>query len=104
MPVRGRLFRARNSSRPGRRPPLGRSPITASVRIAEAVGSLAAKNGPLRAVIETPKGSRAKYAFDTERDAFELATVLSEGIDYHRLDDKTFGPLGIHGPHRVEKL
>lgn len=156
-----------------------------------------ANSGALRAVIETPKGSRNKYAYDPESDAFALATVLPEGmsfpfdfgfipstlaadgdpvdvlvlldapvppgcilecrllgviearqkekgkpwirndrliavarharahnavkalrelprptlrdieaffVDYNRLDDKKFRPLGVHGPHRAEKL
>lgn len=42
----------------------------------------AAKSGALRGVIETPKGSRNKYAYDTDSDAFELATVLPEGMSF----------------------
>jgi inorganic pyrophosphatase len=41
-----------------------------------------AKSGALRAVIETPKGSRNKYTYDTDSDAFELATVLPEGMSF----------------------
>jgi inorganic pyrophosphatase len=40
------------------------------------------KSGALRAVIETPKGSRNKYAYDPESDAFGLATVLPEGMSF----------------------
>ena len=38
------------------------------------------KSGALRAVIETPKGSRNKYAYDPGADAFALRTVLPEGM------------------------
>jgi inorganic pyrophosphatase len=34
----------------------------------------------LRVVIETPKGSRNKFKFDTEIGAYSLSTVLSEGM------------------------
>jgi inorganic pyrophosphatase len=36
----------------------------------------------LRAVIETPKGSRNKYRYDPSCDCFELATVLPEGMNF----------------------
>jgi inorganic pyrophosphatase len=39
-----------------------------------------ADSGDLRAVIETPKGSRNKYRYDPECDCFELATALPEGM------------------------
>ena len=38
------------------------------------------KEGHLRVVIETPKGSRNKYDYDPECDCLELATVLPEGM------------------------
>lgn len=41
-----------------------------------------AKRGDLRAVIETPKGSRNKYRYDSECDCFELATTLPEGMAF----------------------
>jgi inorganic pyrophosphatase len=34
----------------------------------------------LRIVIETPRGSRAKYSYDPECDCMELSTVLPEGM------------------------
>src|SRR5271166_3514779 len=34
----------------------------------------------IRVVIETPKGSRNKYAFDLEQRVFELKTVLPAGM------------------------
>jgi Inorganic pyrophosphatase len=36
----------------------------------------------LRAVIETPKGSRNKYRYDPDCDCFELATTLPEGMAF----------------------
>src|SRR5436190_2069564 len=39
-------------------------------------------DGELTVVIETPKGSRNKYAFDPERDVFELKKVLPAGMSF----------------------
>jgi len=36
----------------------------------------------IRVVIETPKGSRNKYAFDPEEKIFELKKVLPAGMDF----------------------
>jgi inorganic pyrophosphatase len=36
----------------------------------------------IRVVIETPKGSRNKYAFDPEEKVFELTKVLPAGMDF----------------------
>src|SRR6476619_1258992 len=36
----------------------------------------------LRVVIETPKGSRNKFAFDSEQDIFELKKVLPTGMAF----------------------
>ena len=36
----------------------------------------------LRVVIETPKGSRNKYAFDAKEKVFELKKVLPAGMDF----------------------
>ncbi len=36
----------------------------------------------LRVVIETPKGSRNKYAFDPKEKVFELKKVLPAGMDF----------------------
>src|ERR1700755_3487205 len=36
----------------------------------------------LRVVIETPKGSRNKYAFDPDEKVFELKKVLPAGMDF----------------------
>ena len=36
----------------------------------------------VRVVIETPKGSRNKYAFDAEEKVFVLKTVLPTGMDF----------------------
>jgi inorganic pyrophosphatase len=38
------------------------------------------KEGDLLAVIETPKGSRNKYAYNADLQAFELKTVLPRGM------------------------
>ena len=40
------------------------------------------KSGDLRAVIETPKGSRNKYRYDSTCDCFELATTLPDGMAF----------------------
>jgi inorganic pyrophosphatase len=40
------------------------------------------KTGDCAAVIETPKGSRNKYDFDTECEAFRLGGVLPEGSTF----------------------
>lgn len=36
----------------------------------------------LRVVIETPRGSRYKYAFDVETKALELKTMLARGLSF----------------------
>src|SRR5438270_4929984 len=36
----------------------------------------------LTVVVETPKGSRNKYAFDPEQEVFELKKVLPEGMSF----------------------
>jgi inorganic pyrophosphatase len=38
--------------------------------------------GAIRAIIETPQGSRNKYAFNPEERIFELSKVLPEGMDF----------------------
>jgi inorganic pyrophosphatase len=40
------------------------------------------KSGDYRAVIETPKGSRNKYRYDSSCRCFELATTLPEGMAF----------------------
>src|SRR5689334_24550362 len=37
------------------------------------------KNDVLNAIVETPKGSRSKYAFDPEHSLFKLKTLLPVG-------------------------
>lgn len=39
-------------------------------------------NKMLRVVIETPKGSRNKFAFDTKQHIFQLKKVLPEGMTF----------------------
>jgi inorganic pyrophosphatase len=39
-------------------------------------------SGDLRAIIETPKGSRNKYSYVPDCDCFELATTLPEGMSF----------------------
>jgi inorganic pyrophosphatase len=39
-------------------------------------------SGDVRAVIETPKGSRNKYRYVPDCDCFELATALPEGMAF----------------------
>jgi inorganic pyrophosphatase len=38
--------------------------------------------GSCRAIVETPKGNRAKYDYDPETDLFELAKVLPDGMSF----------------------
>jgi inorganic pyrophosphatase len=38
------------------------------------------KSGSIQVIIETPKGSRNKYAFDPEQKVFSLAKVLPAGM------------------------
>jgi inorganic pyrophosphatase len=40
------------------------------------------KSGAVRAVIETPKGSRNKFRYVPDCDCFELATTLPEGMAF----------------------
>src|SRR5438477_10317431 len=40
------------------------------------------KSGNLNVVIETPKGSRNKFAFDFDRRAYVLKTVLAKGLRF----------------------
>jgi len=40
------------------------------------------KDGTLQVIIETPKGSRNKYAYDTEQGIFSLTKVLPAGMAF----------------------
>ena len=40
------------------------------------------KSGNLNVVIDTPKGSRNKFAFDFDRRAYVLKTVLAKGLRF----------------------
>jgi inorganic pyrophosphatase len=40
------------------------------------------ENDELRVIIETPRGSRAKYDYDPECDCMELGTILPEGMSF----------------------
>ena len=40
------------------------------------------KDGTLQVIIETPKGSRNKYAYDTEQKIFSLTKVLPAGMAF----------------------
>ena len=40
------------------------------------------KNGLVKVVIETPKGSRNKYAFDPDEEIFKLKRVLPAGMSF----------------------
>ena len=55
-------------------------PQTARHTILSAIGPYDAKTEDLRIVIETPKGSRNKYSYDSECDCLQLSTVLPEGM------------------------
>jgi inorganic pyrophosphatase len=60
---------------------LGHMPSqTARHTILSAIGPYDAKTEDLRIVIETPKGSRNKYSYDSECDCLQLSTVLPEGM------------------------
>ena len=41
----------------------------------------------LRVVIETPKGSRNKFAFNSDEHIFELKTVLPSGMTFPTTSD-----------------
>ena len=41
-----------------------------------------ADNGDVQVIIETPRGSRNKYAFDPKQKIFELKKVLPEGMTF----------------------
>jgi inorganic pyrophosphatase len=43
---------------------------------------LKSKDGTLQVIIETPKGSRNKYAYDTEQRIFSLRKVLPAGMAF----------------------
>jgi inorganic pyrophosphatase len=55
---------------------------TARPAILSEIATYDAKSAALRAVIETPRGSRNKYAYDPDSGAFALATVLPEGMTF----------------------
>ena len=40
------------------------------------------EDGDIQVIIETPKGSRNKYAFDPEQKVFELTKVLPARNDF----------------------
>jgi len=44
----------------------------------------------LRVVIETPKGSRNKFAFDPDEHVFELKKVLPAGMTFPMTSDCSF--------------
>lgn len=46
------------------------------------LSSLADKQGTLQVIIETPKGSRNKYAFDEKQRVFALKKVLPAGMAF----------------------
>jgi inorganic pyrophosphatase len=41
-----------------------------------------AKDGAVHVVIETPRGSRAKFAYNTKLEAFTLTKSLLVGLTY----------------------
>jgi inorganic pyrophosphatase len=58
------------------------SPRSARHTILSEIAPLGKKDGELRIVIETPKGSRNKYSYDPECDCMQLSTVLPEGMSF----------------------
>jgi inorganic pyrophosphatase len=55
---------------------------TARHTVLSATAARDKKSGDFRAVIETPKGSRNKYRYNSDCDCFELATTLPEGMAF----------------------
>ena len=53
---------------------------TSKLKSPDQIDSFGTKNKTLRVVIETPKGSRNKFAYDPELGAFKLSSVLGEGM------------------------
>lgn len=54
------------------------------------------EDGDTHVVVETPRGSRAKYAYDPKLDAFTLSKSLLTGIyDYVHYQPKTHEGLGV---------
>lgn len=58
------------------------TPRPARHAILSEISPFGEKNGELRIVIETPKGSRAKYSYDPDCDCLQLSTVLPEGMTF----------------------
>jgi hypothetical protein len=52
----------------------------------------------LRVVMETPKGSRNKFAFDPEEHIFELEGFF---VNYHELSGKKYRVLGGKSPDKA---
>jgi inorganic pyrophosphatase len=50
--------------------------------ILPALGKDHRDNDIIHVIVETPKGSRNKYAFDPKRGVFQLKKVLPEGMDF----------------------
>ena len=57
-------------------------PRSARHAILSEISPLGEVNGEVRIVIETPKGSRAKYSYDPDCDCLQLSTVLPEGMTF----------------------
>jgi inorganic pyrophosphatase len=51
-------------------------------RLADLDPKLDARARTCRAIVECPKGSRAKYAFDPDSGAFELKRILPDGMAF----------------------
>ena len=47
------------------------------------------KSGNLNVVIDTPKGSRNKYAFDFKIDAYKLKSVLPQALFFRSILDRS---------------
>jgi inorganic pyrophosphatase len=63
-------------------PMMAKHPIAARHAVLSDTATYDSESGDLRAVIETPRGSRNKFRYDPECDCFELATALPEGMSF----------------------
>lgn len=63
-------------------PIMAKHPTAARHAVLSDTATYDAESGDLRAVVETPRGSRNKFRYDPDCDCFELATALPEGMSF----------------------